>query len=153
MHFRMSTSKGRGHFNASTVLDQVTISTVSETRLSCPAAPLVVLGNSVLARIQLWGTDFTCCSFKWLLSAKRGELGQARCLHVCHPACLPTPVSLRGCTPASVHTPVLRWHPASPRGHAVLGACSGRRGAGRVHVLFACTSACGLKQGCAKRKT
>lgn len=53
MHFSMSTSKGRGHFNVSTVLNQVTIGTVSETSLSCPAAPLVVLGT------QRW-PDFSC---------------------------------------------------------------------------------------------
>lgn len=134
MHFRMSTSKGRGHFNVSTALGQVTIGTVWETSLSCPAALLVALGNSVLATLQLWGTNFTCCSFKRLLSVKHEELGQARCLHICHPTCLPTPVSPQGCIPAFVRTLVLSWHTVSPCGHAVLGARSGRRG-----VLAMCT--------------
>lgn len=112
MHFRVSTSKGRGHFNVSTALDQVTISTASERRLRCAAALLVAPGNVVLARLQLWDTDFTCCSFKWLFSVRHAGLAQASCLHVCHPTCFPT-TCYSGYIPASVHTPVLRRLPVS----------------------------------------
>jgi len=122
------------------VLDQVTIGTVSETSVSRQAALLVVLGNLMLAGLQLWGTDFTRCSSKSLLSVRRGELGPRV------PSYLPsyTHFSLRLRTSTCLHAGA--QCPTLCREHAPVNAAL----AVCVCSLHACLSARGRKQGFAK---